>query len=218
MRVEIGRVPRLERLADLPVHADPAIRGELLVERGAHERVRERVPAASARHLADESATASPRRARRTARRRVGPPALRRSRGRTSGRSPPPPRAPGSPSSERRESRRPTTSRMPSGMPSSPMPAAAVQRPSCCTIAPDSARWRSTSPTKNGLPSVSACRACARSSRVALEVVTRGRRHEAGRPRPRRGPAGRAGRRRAGARRSASTSESGWVRSRSVSR
>ena len=50
---------------------------------------------------------------------------------------------------------------MPSGNPASSSVRSLVQRPSRCTIAPDSARWRSTSPTKNGLPWVSCCTACA---------------------------------------------------------
>ena len=45
MRVEVRREARLEDLADLPVHPHPAIGAELLVQRRAHERVRERVPA-----------------------------------------------------------------------------------------------------------------------------------------------------------------------------
>ena len=81
--------------------------------------------------------------------------------------------------SDRRESRRPTTSRMPSGMPASSSVRSLVQRPSRCTIAPDSARWRSTSPTKNGLPCVSRCTRHRESSTPGLvEVVTGDRLHQ----------------------------------------
>ena len=52
--VEAMRVARFERLADLPVHAHAPVRRELLVERGTHERVRERVAADRAGDLADD--------------------------------------------------------------------------------------------------------------------------------------------------------------------
>ena len=58
-------------------------------------------------------------------------------------------------SSPRRLNLRPTTSRMPSGMPKSEASLPAVQAPSCSTMAPVSARWRRISPTKNGFPAVS---------------------------------------------------------------
>lgn len=50
--------------------------------------------------------------------------------------------------SDSRDSRLPTTSRTPSGMPSSSTGRRVVQRPSRCSMAPVSARWRRTSRTK----------------------------------------------------------------------
>ena len=58
----------------------------------------------------------------------------------------------------RTDSRRPTTCRMPSGRYLSPESPPATHRPPCWVMEPLSARWRSTSPTKKGLPPVSSCR------------------------------------------------------------
>ncbi len=52
--VEVGPWRASMRLADPPVHAHPLGRRELLVERRAHQRVRERVRADRAGHLADD--------------------------------------------------------------------------------------------------------------------------------------------------------------------
>ena len=80
--------------------------------------------------------------------------------------------------SDRADSRRPMTSRIPSGMPRSTSATSLVHRSSRCTISPDSARWSSIWATKNGLPSVSSCTALASSSAGTVQVVTGGALHE----------------------------------------
>ena len=77
-----------------------------------------------------------------------------------------------------RFTRRPTTSRIPSGRSWSSPGRAATQRPSAWTMAPDSAKWRSSSPTKKGLPAVSPWTARARDNTVCFEIVPRHQRHE----------------------------------------
>ena len=92
--------------------------------------------------------------------------------------------------SERRDRRRPTTSRTPSGMPSSSIVGGRYHRPASPGHRPRSARWRSTSATKKGLPSVSAHTARAKSSSSS---ASRGRRPPRRRQRPRPGRARRGG-------------------------
>ena len=52
--VDVLPVARLERARDLPVHPHAPVRAELLVERGPHQRMRERVAARRAGHCAHE--------------------------------------------------------------------------------------------------------------------------------------------------------------------
>ncbi len=80
--------------------------------------------------------------------------------------------------SDSRPSRRPITSRTPSGMPSCAIGPRYVQRPPSSKSAPDSPRWRITSPMKKGFPSVSRRTACASAISALVELVTGDRGHQ----------------------------------------
>ena len=169
---EFAGVRRLDRLGDLAVGPDAAGGRELLEQRRAHERVPEAV--AVEPDLVDEPGGAGAveqiERVVLVDARDVGEhrhvELLRR--------SPPRPTAARCVSSSSREMRRPTTSRTPSGRPTSASVRSLVQRPSRTTSAPLSTRWRTISPTKNGLPPVSAKTASASAMPGVVELVARG--------------------------------------------
>ena len=119
--------------------------------------------------------------------------------------------------SDSRPSRRPITSRTPSGMPSSVIAPRYVHRPPSWKSAPDSLRWRITSPMKNGFPSVSrrmawasvtsaSSRSWRATAATSVSTAASSRPCSATRSTP------------LSRRRSASTAVSGCVRERSVSR
>ena len=179
VRVELGAAARDQRLPDAAVQARAAQR----------RRGRRRASRASARARTRSGPTrsGSSRRTRgrdrllqrvneRVAVQRPGLARARRSR--TRARSPRRSRASRSAGSPSRASRRPVTSRTPGG------DAGVVQRDGAAEPALASARWRTTSSMKNGLPSVSSCSSSTNAG-VAGGAAERG--DERRRSRPRRG-------------------------------
>ena len=163
--------PRVEQLRDLAVQPNSLVGAELLEQGLAHERVREAQTPRAALDLVDElrgDGFVEPvDRGVLVDLHHRGDETRRRTRVRT-----PRPCAAGRWSHpESRESRWPTTSRTPSGRPASPGATVPTHTPSTCTSAPVSTRWRSTSVTKNGLPSVSAASRCASSMPGVLERI-----------------------------------------------
>ena len=154
VRVGLAARQLLERLSDLAVHPDPARRAELAVERLADERVRELVRARRSGSLAHdlpvERLVEQVEHAVLVVARDLRDDVDREAAGHR-GRD-----------GEHRVavlgqvvSRRPMTSRTPSGRFSATPSAVPIHRPSTRRIAPVSTRCRRISATKNGLPSVS---------------------------------------------------------------
>ena len=147
-------VDRLDGLRHPAVEGHPPGGGELVVERGPHERVGEAVARPPGTSTTRRAAVGLLQRGEELVLAET-PGHARPRPARTPARPPPPPPGPGwSPRRGGTAAGRPRPG-PPRGCRAPRRAAGRTQRPSRCSTAPVSARWRRTSRTKKGLPSVS---------------------------------------------------------------